>query len=43
VTFSKLEVVWQSSQALVVLMWVVFLPVAFTPLWQEEQLPVTLA
>ena len=32
--------VWQASQALVVVMWVADLPVAWVPLWQLEQLAV---
>ena len=34
-------VAWQSSQVLVVLMCVAFLPVAVVPLWQLKQEPVT--
>ena len=34
---------WQSSQVLVVAIWVAFLPLAVVPLWQDEQDPVTLA
>lgn len=33
---------WQSSQLLLVAMWVAGLPVAVVPLWQLKQVPVTL-
>ena len=35
--------VWQSSHKLFVVMCAADFPVAFVPLWQEEQAPVTLA
>jgi hypothetical protein len=31
---------WHDSQVFVVVMCVLFLPVAFVPLWHEKQLPV---
>jgi hypothetical protein len=34
-------VAWQESQRLLLLIWVGFLPVAFTPSWQAEQVPST--
>jgi hypothetical protein len=32
---------WQLSHSAVVMMWLVDLPVAVAPLWQDEQLPCT--
>jgi hypothetical protein len=37
-TGANAVVLWQASQALLVLIWVAILPAAVLPLWQPEQL-----